>query len=503
MEAPGIADDRRSSRLRRRLLLVLAAMLLLTAAAGADSRRGDSVAAAVVVDARPNIVLITTDDQTLADMRWMPLTRRLLGRQGATFTEALSPHPHCCPARAELLTGQYGQNNGVLNNSGPAGGFDALQNPGNTLATWLQDSGYLTAHIGKFMNEYGAADGAQPGWTHWDASVGRVYSYFGTTTYNDGDPVRHAKHISDVIGATTKRWVEEFHEEEQPFFIWASHLAPHLSTGGGRWVDPRPARRHREVLRQVAAPSLSDPAFNRRDADQPAYSAPTGGRSTEEEVQRTFTRRIQSLQSVDEMVEATVRTLRRTGELANTVIIFASDNGFLLGEHRLVGKNAFYEEALRIPLLVVAPGVEGGTRLRQPVTITDIAPTIADYAGVEPDRVVDGESFRRLLEGGASDWRTTQLIQTGTTDMTGPQPGWEYRGARTARYTYGYDPRTGFEFLYDRVADPTEMTSFATDGRYRLVLEELRRRTALLMQCSGRSCRTEFGPLGAPASSAD
>ena len=383
------------------------------------------------MDLRPNILLITTDDQTRAEMRWMPLTRRVLGREGVTFTRALSPHPHCCPARAELMTGQYGQNNGVLNNSGSAGGFHALTDPGNTLPAWLQESGYLTAQVGRYMNGYREVHGAQPGWTDWDASIRGKYSYFGTTTYGNGAPQRHEGHISDVVRGATTDWVRLFHEQDQPFFIWASHLAPHRAQGFYGWIDPRPARRHRDALVGVAAPSLSDPAFDERDDGQPVYGSPTSRSFSRKEIQRTFTRRIQSLQSVDEMVSATVDELRDTGELANTVIIFASDNGYQLGEHRLVGKNTLYDEALRIPLLVVAPGLAGGTQLPQPVTITDIAPTILDYAGVQPGRVQDGQTFRPLLEGRSTSWRTTQLIQTGTADMSGPQPGWEYRGVRT------------------------------------------------------------------------
>ena len=91
---------------------------------------------------QPNIVLILTDDMRADELRRMPNVRRLLVREGTTYTNALSPHPVCCPARAELLTGQFGQNNGVQNNHGPWGGYHALDQPHNTIAAWLQGAGY-------------------------------------------------------------------------------------------------------------------------------------------------------------------------------------------------------------------------------------------------------------------------------------------------------------------------------------------------------------------------
>jgi N-acetylglucosamine-6-sulfatase len=116
-------------------------------------------------DRRPNVVLITTDDQALTDMRWMPLTRRWLGRGGVTFRNMLSPHPLCCPARAEIITGQFAQNNGVHTNAGPYGGLGALEDPDNTIADWLQRSGYLVGLSGKYLNQYDATQGVRLGTT--------------------------------------------------------------------------------------------------------------------------------------------------------------------------------------------------------------------------------------------------------------------------------------------------------------------------------------------------
>ena len=102
----------------------------------------------------PNIILITTDDQNAGELRWMPRTRRELAGHGLVFTRALSPDPLCCPARAEIVTGQLGQNNGVSSNLGLHGGFPALREKQNTLAVWLRKAGYRTALVGKYLNGY-------------------------------------------------------------------------------------------------------------------------------------------------------------------------------------------------------------------------------------------------------------------------------------------------------------------------------------------------------------
>src|SRR6478609_6925268 len=145
---------------RRRLLLVA----LAAAAAGSLlglPRTGSAVPAATAPEPRPNIVLITTDDQTVSDLQWMPLTRQLIGDAGVRFSNFISPNPLCCPARASILTGQYSQNNNVHANKGTFGGYHAFDNT-RTVATWLHDSGYRTGFVGKYLNQYVGDPPTQP-----------------------------------------------------------------------------------------------------------------------------------------------------------------------------------------------------------------------------------------------------------------------------------------------------------------------------------------------------
>lgn len=426
---------------------------------------------------RPNIVFITTDDMRMSDMVHMPNVKRLLGAHGITFTHALSPHPLCCPARAEWMTGQYGQNNGVHHNEGTHGGFPALINPNNNLGVWLQRAGYQTAMSGKFMNGYRASDGTLDGWNHWNPSVERVYAYTNTTFYNDGNLTTRAANTDDAIVDYTTSYIRQFAQTDKPFMVWASQLAPHDALVGNRWSPPIPAVRHRHLFKGLINPSTR----------KPSYLVGKGKkRFTTKALSHWNRRRVQSLQAVDEGVRKIVDTLRDTGELASTYIVFTSDNGYLLGEHNRRGKNNLYDEALRVPLVVRLPGSHTATRSNTPVTMVDIAPTFSDIAGAAPKRVIDGTSFEQTLLSAHQPWRTRQLVQTGRRSHTIADQGWDLRGIRTQTWTYWDDQRTGQEKLFNRRRDPYELRNVARREPVRL--RKMRTQLRGLQNCAGAAC---------------
>lgn len=137
----------------------------LTVALAGSVLVGPTPQHAVAADTRPNIILISTDDMNKTDLRWMPKTRRLLGKAGVTLDGFISNNPICCPARAEILTGQYSHNNGVHYNDGPWGGYKVLEEPGNHVGSWLKAAGYRTAFVGKHMNGWEDTARRQRGWT--------------------------------------------------------------------------------------------------------------------------------------------------------------------------------------------------------------------------------------------------------------------------------------------------------------------------------------------------
>lgn len=447
----------------------------------------------------PNIILVTTDDQNVDELRWMPRTRRELAGHGLVFTHALSPDPLCCPARAEIMTGQLGQNNGVSSNLGLHGGFSALREKQNTLASWLRGVGYRTALVGKYLNGYTGRDGRQHGWTRWNPAVGDIYSYVHTELYRDGHPRTFNRNVTPVVGHFAQQYVREFSATGKPFFIWASFLPPHQRRRhpGGAALLPLPTARHRHDLEHVPATSLSKPSFDTTQGPQPQPWR-TRPSTTRTEVQSLFTRRLQSLQDVDVAVARLLATLRRTHELGRTYVFFASDNGVLLGEHRLMGKDVLFQEALRVPLVVRVPGAHRERTSRIPVTLADLAPTIVSLAGATPGRRMDGRSFDAVLHGHRVRWRDTQLIQTGRHSSPGDRAAWAFRGVMTSRYTYMRRVADGAPFLYDRRVDPFETTDVAAQPRYRHILAALSHRTDVLIHCAGATCNRRFGPVPPP-----
>ena len=460
---------------------------------------------------QPNIVMITTDDQNVNEMRWMPKTRALLGGPGATFSDSISPHPLCCPARAMTLTGQYAQNNGVRSNFWPSGGYYKLDNT-NTLPVWLQDAGYETAFMGKYLNEYGLLDpqDVPPGWDHWRSAVDSgVYDYYDYAMNEDGRVTKYTDtYQTEYYADETEDLVAQMSGDDQPFFLWQSHLAPHSAcpadySAQGCWESPTPSMSSDRLFDKVRLPQRRSPAYNEADvSDKPKWigSRPRLGQGERRHLTELFQRRIESLQPVDDAVARTVSALEEVGELDDTLIIFTSDNGYLLGEHRFSGKIVGYEPSLRVPLMMRGPGVPAGSRSAETVGTLDLAPTIADAAGATPGLDVDGRSILPIAGGDARGWDTL-LIQGGPR-LPNSGDEWIYRGVRTERYTYMEYRRTGERELYDRRLDPYQLRNVAGDARYAAAQAELRRRLMALQDCAGADCRQRFGPVVGPQSPA-
>ena len=388
----------------------------------------------------PNIVLILADDMRGDDIDFMPHTKSLLGQ--FQRTEFLSNHPLCCPARTAIMTGQFAENNGVFHNSGPWGGYDQLRDPQNVLPTWLHDAGYQTGYVGKFANgwqppmpEPGQWDRFNP----WLRNIHYAYSYEPLLGKQPGVS-DSSVHTNDAVTNVMEQYVAEFSGEEAPFFAYAGYVAPHgfRDPATRRWIPPIPAERH-EAMRLPPPPYMK----------KPSYTYPSGEKTRD--FKYKWRQRIRSLQSVDEGVRDIVEALQVAGELDNTVVVFTSDNGFLLGEHRAHGKNLPWEESLRVPLLARGP-IDSGVTHGQAAMI-DLAPSIAALAGVAPGRAVDGRSD---LFTAAGTWGDL-LIQAGSYDS---RYHFSWRGTRTPRWTYVHWIG-GRKELYDRTGDPYQLKNLA------------------------------------------
>ncbi|CAN5355400.1 hypothetical protein BH11ACT8_BH11ACT8_09150 [soil metagenome] len=452
-------------------------------------------------DQRPNIILVSTDDETASDMRWMPKTVQYLAKQGVTFSRALSPHPLCCPARAAILTGQYAQNNGVKSNQDPFN-FVALHNK-TTLPVWLHRAGYRTAFTGKYLNGYGTKGKPQPGWDYWDATMVNPYSYVGYQMYQNGNEqyYRSLNNV-DYINKRMISLVEDFSRGPKPFFIWASHVAPHGRLDKIKNIpstaEALPPTRFAHLFSDVDSPSLQDPGYSETDVSDKNSLVQSKNQPTKAKINTVFRSRIRALQGVDEGIVDLVQTLRRLGELDNTYIFFTSDNGFLLGEHHLITKNVPYRQSLRVPMIVRGPGVPKGVVRNQRALMIDLAPTFAKIAGATPLVTVDGVSLLPALTAD-KPLRETVLIQAGPQTADDLPYGWWWRGVTTDRYTYARFFANGIEELYDHKYDPSEIDNVASDPAYADVLLELRQRTQVLVTCrSGAECSQGFGPMPEP-----
>jgi N-acetylglucosamine-6-sulfatase len=454
-------------------------------------------APAAPAQARPNVVVLMTDDQTVESLRVMPRVRDLLARRGTTFRQSVVSFPMCCPSRATFLTGQYAHNHGVLGNAPPEGGYGRLDHT-NTLPVWLERSGYHTAHVGKYLHGYGTTNPREipPGWSDWYGSLDpSTYNYYGFTLNENGSLRTYGRgrrnYQTDVYARKAVGIIRRRAVSAQPFFLSVAFLAPHagrpyerddptrLPVGG--LVTAVPAARHRD--RFAAEPLPRPPSFDERDvSDKPRFIRNRRMDAGEvAAVAEMYRQRLESLLAVDEAVAAIVGALRRAGELEETLIVLTSDNGFFHGEHRFrMGKERVYEPSIRVPLILRGPGIPRGLRLDTLVANVDLAPTIVDATGALPGRVLDGRSLLPLVQR-LSSWPPRDiLIERG--------PGADdFDAIRTQTHLYA-EYATGERELYDLVRDPHELRSLHDDPRQRARVEDLARRLAFLRTCRGLVC---------------
>ncbi len=470
----------------------------------------------------PNIIVIMTDDLDWQLMPYLPKTNELIGDQGATFTNFIITTPLCCPSRASILRGQYAHNTEILENAPGFVLFFRLDGEADTLPVWLNKAGYETSLAGKYLNNYPFNAGRNyvpPGWTDWHAFIyekGAAHFYYDYAMNENGELVEYGSqpqdYSTDVIRSRAVDFIHQSRAKGSPFFLFVSVYAPH-----GPFI---PAPRHAGMYDDLTYPQT--PSFNEQDlSDKPSVIQAltmTGDEFDENDANAFFRRRAGTLPAVDEMVEEIIRLLEQTDELDNTYIFFLSDNGYRTGQHGIPsGKGTAYEEDIRVPLLVRGPGIQPNIRIDHLVANIDLAPTIADMAGVPPSRSVDGRSFLPLLEQRDMAWRKVLLIELGYDFVMQASAGaraisfssegldpWvltdpendnllvdamdgNYRGIRGERFVYIEYANGEMEF-YDLENDPYQLDNSAGQLSAE-TLGLLRGHLADMLLCSGRECR--------------
>jgi N-acetylglucosamine-6-sulfatase len=474
----------------RCLACVVALLTVVTPLAAATHIRAATASAAARPAAdRLNVVMILTDDERAGLDR--PVVRRLLGAQGVTFTNAFVTTSECCPSRAGILTGQYSHHNGVVGNAG-ANAYPAFDET-SSLAVWLHDAGYETALVGKYLNGYPVSGEhhVPAGWTSWQAidSTSAQQRYYDYDLNENGRLVHYGNAPDDYsTRVLTGKAVDFVEGAKRPFFLYFAPIAPHLP------ATPPPD------AQAAATPPAPAPSFDEVDlGDKPwrgLHPRPLrpGAISFLEHSIRD--RQLESLQAVDRSVEEIVAALKARHLLDRTVIVYASDNGFLWGEHRLGGKVWPYEESIRVPLVVRTPwrSVWGRTDSHLVLNI-DLASTIAALAAVRPGLPQDGRSIVPLLRGEDPRWRSGFVVEylgNSLLGQGGPPP---FRGLRTKRYLY-VEYENGWRELYDLAGDPWEQSNVAGSPAYARVQTMLARRLKLLFRAPPR---LDAFSTGAPA----
>jgi N-acetylglucosamine-6-sulfatase len=497
--------------------------------------RGESSRAA---SSKPNIIMFTTDDQTVRDMFVMPKTQALIGSAGATFLKAFASDPLCCPSRVTVQTGEYAHNTDVLGNTPPHGGYESF-NDKNDLPVWLQAAGYRTIHIGKMPNGFPETKGdtyVPPGWGPFAAGIGpaskgEFYGFLGPpSSYTDfrldenGIPHQYGPDdystdvYADLAVSRINNHLTNF--PDTPLYMQVQFFAPH---------DPSiPAPKYAGAF--ATAPLPIDASFNEKNVkDKPGWirAIRRFGPGLIAKIQARYQHRLETLLSVDDAVEKIVGDLAAKGALGNTYLIFTSDQGIMQGQHRLhQGKFVAYDPSTQVPLEIRGPGIPAGSQPLALVWNGDITSTILQAAGASPGLPQDGQSLlpfatdpsrkstRPILfetgpPGGVFEPGTTAAAARGgrgaklstyvkntdldhTAQLARVIVAPRYRGIRTGRYLL-VKYSDGSREMYDLAHDPLELHSVYKNSKYFPVRKFLQKKLAALVKCSGAPCNTEIG----------
>ncbi len=490
----------RQRRSRTRSTWGLASVALVTAIAIALATAGSAATAgpSAKAAAPPNIVFVLTDDLSWNLLRYMPNVQKL-GRDGETFSRYFVTDSLCCPSRSSIFTGRTPHNTGVFTNTPPDGGFSVFHDNGqenDTFATAISsipNADYRTAMMGKYLNGYQPSSlFIPPGWSEWDVA-GNGYSGYNYNLNENGHLVsygnRPADYMTDVLADKGMSFIRRSTNAGDPFLLEIATFAPH--------APATPAPRDADDFPGLKIPRT--PAFNAQNANPPSWLAnrPRLTRSEIAELNRKFRKRAQSVQAVDDMIRRIRTLLAKRGVARNTYLAFSSDNGYHMGDHRLLaGKMTAFDTDIGVPLVVVGPGVPAGRTVGKLTANIDLRPTFSELAGAAVPGNVDGHSLVSLLHGSsAGGWRTATLVEHHGADQNQSDPDFQprasgnpptYEAIRKSNALY-VEYKNGDREYYKLVRDPYELDN--TYGQLGAEHQARLHQTLTELQgCSGSGC---------------
>jgi arylsulfatase A-like enzyme len=432
------------------LTAALAGFGVLPGKSGAQENR-------ITAQDRPNIIFILSDNTQHDDLGCTghPFIKTpgldKLASEGVIFENAFNTTSLCTPARASILTGQYAHNHGVLNNHTPWKG-------GLTFLEILKESGYDTGFIGKWhMPGKGL-----PEMPFLDLFISYTYregqgSYFDCPLIVNGkDTPSKKSYLTEELTDYAVDFIKK--ERSQPFCLYLSHRAAHPP-----FVAPPDIQGMYSDV-EFDMPKETDFWFSK--TNQNVFQGIMMG-----SYKQQYLKYLEVLTAMDRQVERFLASIDAAGLRDNTIVIYMGDNGMLWGEHRNHGIKRHWEEAIRLPFIIRAPGLipDPGGKRSQMVLNIDLASTFLELAGVSSNDKMDGESFLSYLQDPDLPGRDAFLLEY---FKYFPENTPSYTGIRTKTHKYIEFEKTLKPQLYDLVNDPNERINlYGTDEGDRLTPE--------------------------------
>ena len=434
-----------------------------------------------------NIIFILADDHRYDAMGFMNKIQGLqtpgmdrMAKEGAHIKNAFVSTALCSPSRASILTGQYAHSHTVVDNDAPL--------PANLVffPKYMQEKGYQTAFFGKW-HMGNTDDQPQPGFDHWLSFRGQGV-YLNPVFNINGKVVPQAEgsYVTDLLTSNAIEWMNS-RKKNKPFFVYLSHKGVH--------AEFEPAKRHKGKFANL--PIITPPSMYLTATDSSKYyGIPTAPQSKvnfsdipswvrkqryswhgvdymyhgQIPFDKFYHLYLETLQAVDESVEKVLDWVKAEGLEQNTMVVYMGDNGFSFGEHGLIDKRHAYEESMRVPMLVWAPGmIKPNSVVDKVVMNVDIAPTFLELAGITKPKQMQGYSFSNLLKGNVNGWQRDKVFYEYYWESAFPQTPTTF-AVRSDRYKYiYYNGVWDINELFDLQNDPYEMNNLIRDTSYRKI----------------------------------
>jgi N-acetylglucosamine-6-sulfatase len=444
---------------------------------------------AIAQDRKPNILIIITDDQRYDSFNatFMPKTYQRIAQQGVVFENAFVNTALCCPSRASIFTGLLARNHGIVRNNTKIQKSTFNEFP--KFPEKLREAGYYTGLIGKYLNNWTGVWRKEE-FDYWISfRKGVLPDWFNFEVIKNDTAVKVTnEYVTDKMRDYAIDFLGKARDADQPFMLYLSTTAPHGP------AIPHP--RHEGLYTGVKPhrPQSFDECFI-EDKPQWLQQLTQISKKQRQGIDKKRIEHLQTLAAVDEAVDDIMNYLADSGVLNDTLIFFLSDNGIFWGEHRLRGKDLFYEEASRVPFAIRYPRLldPNSSRVdsKSLISNTDIAPTIYELTGIKPPPNLDGSSLAPLIRDPNARWRNHLLLEgwpdTFRGDGSNTRCNPPYTAIRTKRYLYAEShanpgTKAGCTFavaqkpeLYDLLRDPLEQENVVNSPRYEKVRKRMKK----------------------------